>query len=183
MLMTIEVIKAPVARMEGKYQKMDFMFLRDGKPQSRKLVAVGKTKDIFPILTNSKDGDVLDIEMEKDGDYWNWIKATPGVKAQVQAAAEGRPQQVGRTGNTYETPEERARKQVYITRHGSVNTATEFLVAQGKKFTIGEVFDIADLISSYVFSTNGAQTIDEAGLENAAVEAAGGDELKDDIPF
>lgn len=176
--MQIVLLKVPVPKLDGKYQKMDVLFERDGKPNKRKVVAIGKSKDIFPVLTSGKEGDVFDIDLEKEdgSEFWNWVGARLAVLS--AATSEVKAAYVA-SKNTYETPEERARKQVYITRHGALNTAVEYLTAQGKKFSEKEVMDTASLFASFVFQTNGQQTIDEVALELNQDEP----QFKDDIPF
>jgi hypothetical protein len=120
--MQIEIVKVGKPYKEGKWGKLDIEYIRDGKNVSRKLAAVGKTADVVKVLANATSGEHYEIEVEKNGEYYNWNVATkvenvaPEKKTSYQAAK-----------STYETPEERARKQVYIARQSSLATATNLL--------------------------------------------------------
>jgi hypothetical protein len=179
--MQIEITDVGPAKKDGNYVKMQLGYVRDGKNNSRTLVAVGKTTEVVKELAaNAKPGDIYEIELEKSKDdkFWNWIGATKEEK-QVKAEAAKTSYQ---TKSTYETPEERARKQVYIVRQSSIANAIEFLHCQGKKFSPEEVMDIARAFVSFVFATSGQITVDEVALGGDQDPNANVD-FKDDIPF
>ena len=75
------------------------------------------------------------------------ISSVPGVERPVQ------PQRaVNRvTGSTYETPEERAKKQVVIVRQSSVSNAIALLVATNKEgFDANHVVEVAEVFEKFV---------------------------------
>jgi len=170
--MQIEVSSVSPVRIEGKFPKMDINYVRDGKNNNRTLAGVGKTKEVITSLSKAVPGDTYDIVLEKSADdkFWNWISAE---KTNKEAAVASPTKSSYQTKSTYETPEERARKQVYIIRQSSLSNAIEYLTAQQKKYELKEVLCIAETFVSFVFQTEGQATVDEVGLED----------LKDDIPF
>lgn len=54
------------------------------------------------------------------------------------------------TGSTYETAEERAKKQVVIVRQTSIDYAMKFLIAAGKEVTLDAVLDTAKEFEKHV---------------------------------
>ena len=181
--MQIQISSVSPVRVEGKFPKIDIKYFRDGKSTERTLAGVGKTKDVINILKEAKENDIYDIELEKKGEYYNWVGAT---KAVAQAAAE-QAKSSYQTKSTYETPEERAKKQVYIVRQSSITNAIEYLNDQSKKFSVSEVLDVAEQFVQFVF--NGREVAEEnVKMERATKLAEKGmatveDEFKDDNPF
>lgn len=177
MEMQIEVSKVSPVRMEGKYAKMDVHFIREGKSSNRTIAGVGKSKDVLNVLKEANPGDLYDIELVKSADdkYWNWEGAKKAEK-QVEAAAAKTSYQ---TKSTYETPEERAKKQVYIIRQSSLSNAIEYLTAQGKKYSPAEVFDHAQNFVDFVFQTERMDRV--AKIAEKAAERV--EDMQDDIPF
>lgn len=105
-------------------------------------------------LSNMKPGDPFTMVKEKEGEFWN-VKdliigdATPMTTTNTKpTGANPAPK------SNYETPEERAKKQVYIVRQSSLSTATGLLTLQGKKTaTKEEVVTLAKFFEAYVFDT------------------------------
>jgi hypothetical protein len=63
--------------------------------------------------------------------------------------------------STYETHEERARRQVYIIRQSSLSTAVAYLTLTGKtKSTPEEVIKVADQFANYVLDSSLKAIID-----------------------
>lgn len=104
-------------------------------------------------LSNLKAGDSFTMEMEKKGDFWNVNSILPNVKTEaVQKQYVGASAATPSPKSTYETPEERAKKQVYIVRQSSISAAVDMLAANGgKKTTAKEVIEVAKEFEAYVF--------------------------------
>jgi|SRR5687768_4606016 len=118
-----------------------------------------------PVLNNQlkeiKNGDDITIVMEKEGEFWN-------VKSVHKGGMEPAPVQNGNgkaanasPRSTYETPEERAKKQVLIVRQSSVTSAIAFSATQKTPLNIDDVLGIAERISAFVFDTE----FDDGSLE------------------
>lgn len=167
MKMTIELVDVGQLRRDGKFEKMSLTYIRDGKKTERKLVAINKTKECIQKLQQMKAGDVVEIDMEKEGDFWNWQDAT---KVEPVKAADVKSNSYQRQ-STYETPEERATKQVYIIKQSSITNAINMLIALKVEPTFERVTHLANQLVDYVLGTFDGQ-------EEKVI-----DDIKDDIPF
>ena len=166
---------------KGSYQvaAVSYKDLTNGGKVNIKQVMSFTNKEVFETLVVAKATDVYDVEMVKGEKYWDWTKVTKGV-----AVAPGVTTSVARqsaSGSTstnsrgYETPEERAKKQIYIVRQSSLGNAIATLTV-GRKSEIkpNEVIELAKQYESYVFST----------AEDVVAKDVGGiEELEEDLPF
>ena len=110
-------------------------------------------------LSELKSGDDITMVLEKEGDFWNLKEVVKGMVDNGPAAVTGNG--AGRNGaaanvsprSTYETPEERAKKQVLIVRQSSVSSAIAYSATLKTPLVIGEVLKIADQITAFVFDS------------------------------
>ena len=162
--MLIEITSVTAPFKDGAYFKMELAFVRDGKAQTRKLVAFPSSKVLFDTLKEAKAKEVYEIDLEKDekSGFWNWKKATRVDSSSPSA----KPSAMASVKSTYETPEERARKQVYIVRQSSISSAIALLGSKAKK---EEILTLAEEFAGFVFQSNGNQPV--------------GEDFKDDIPY
>lgn len=136
MKFTIKILKIEVTSKAGAngktIQTMEVSYnnLDSGKIESRKLTLF-YNKVVCNALANAKMDDQYTITSEKEGEYWVWKEA-------VQAAPGGQPSVPGEPAkapytpaakSTYETPEERARRQVLIVRQSALAQAVALLTA------------------------------------------------------
>lgn len=132
--MKIQVIKVELEQTP-KYTMANITFknLSFGKVESKKLPSF-KNPDVYNYLSKAVDGDVFEVETVKDGQYWQWIKVTKVGAGETAAAAPSAPAAAsGQTYRpTYETPEERAKRQVYIVRQSSIANAIALLAVGSK---------------------------------------------------
>ena len=133
-------------------------------------------KDVFNALKKAEPGEVYTVSREKDAKgYWQWVSITEGEDAQPaasQAPSKGTTATAS-PKSTYETPEERAKKQVYIVRQSSITAAITILKTDKKSPTVEEVLDIAKKFEQYVFGIT----------MKAPVEIDTQDFDEDDIPM
>lgn len=96
-------------------------------------------------------------EAVKENDFWNWKSVTAIGATSGNAGTHAEPttsRAVSSPKSTYETPEERAKKQVYIVRQSSFSSALTYLNAvAGNNFTLKDTIETAKQIESYVFGT------------------------------
>lgn len=158
MSFNIEIIKVNVSS-QGKFRKavVDHK-TSDGKVDSKQLVSFGAGKAAFDTLSQAQQGDQFEIESkkvknEKDGkEYWTWIAASPAGKANGASPAKTTSPAVR---SSYETPGERAARQVYIVRQNSVANAIAYFAEQaGPQFTVEDVIAVAKQFEAYVFSNS-----------------------------
>jgi hypothetical protein len=144
------------------YQQLEVAFKNNtfGKVESKKLMPFGAQKAAFDALANASVGSVFDITVVKnDAGYNDWtacVQAAPGSVAapspgSINNAAKPTAGNVTQVKSTYETPEERAKKQVYIIRQSSLSSAISILTPGAKSpIKLSEVTDVADELFAWV---------------------------------
>ena len=131
-ILSVQSITAQGAK--GPYQTLEVAFKNNtfGKVESKKVMPFGAQKAVFDALANAQTGSTFDITVVKnDKGYNDWTaakQAAPGsVAAQGSINSAGNAKATGgnvtQVKSTYETPEERAKKQVYIVRQSSLSAA------------------------------------------------------------
>jgi len=137
--------------------------LNTGKPDGKKLVDI-YAKSVWPQLLAAKEGEVYEVEREKNAKgYWEWKSVTLSAAAATDAAPQtatspttsaARPANaVGKATErvgSWETPEERAVRQIYIVRQSSITAALKF-TENDKNQNIKSVLDVARQFEDYVF--------------------------------
>lgn len=108
-------------------------------------------------------GDTFMLEKEKQGDFWNVmsINKTEGMEVSKvpdrasSPATQAASKPAGKVlGSTYETPEERAKKQVYIVRQSSITAALSyFTLNKTAKASTEDILAIAKQFERYVFAS------------------------------
>ena len=176
---TIEVIAEPsitkVNNSKGGYRSLEVPFKDNGKVSGKKINDIYQ-KDIFDSVASFKRGDRVEVGLEKeegsDGrEYWQWRqvrKLDAGTSADASPAQGGVSTDVGSgpvndretsavpakgrvTGSNYETPEERALKQVLIVRQSSIEQANKYLSSVGAVYTLPILLENAERIAEWVF--------------------------------
>lgn len=148
---------------KGSYQQIEVVYKNltyGNKVESKRIMSFGAGKSSFETLATAQQGDIFDVVVVKnEKGYLDWTSMTKGN------ADSGAPQQstAGQSpaGNatpartsTYETPEERAKKQVYIIRQSSIGSAISALACGAKSPPkVGEVLEYAKQLEAYVFGT------------------------------
>jgi len=155
-------IKLKVLNVEvtdsGKYKMAEVTYknLGEDKTETRKIPSF-KNPDVFKTLVNAKAGDVFTVEAVKDGQYWVWSRigtggdglAETGSRVSGTGAASQSPR------STYETPEERAKRQVLIVRQSAISSAISLLASGAKSpAKVDEVLAVAKQFEKYVFGTD-----------------------------
>lgn len=113
-------------------------------------------------LANLKVGQQFDMEMIKEGEFWN-VKgilpagtAPPVADKDIPATGKTAPYQAPKS--TYATPEERAQTQVYIVRQSSLNQAVALCAANAPYFkkerTTAEIILFAKEFEAHVMGTS-----------------------------
>lgn len=172
--MQIEILKVDVTQAtntKGKsynVAEVAYKNLDNGKVEGKKIVDFAN-KEVFGILSGAKSGTVFfvtAVKNEKSG-YWDWAELTPASGAPASGPAKASPA----PKSNYETPEERAAKQVFIVRQSSVSSAIALLKTDKNVPKIEEVIDVAKVIENYVFG------------KEAKTAEPGFDDFEDDVPL
>lgn len=147
---------------KGKYSMAVVHYDQDGQSKEKKLMSF-TFPDVYKTLVNANVGDAYDIKTEKDGKFWNWVQATVVGGAGASASSNGTTTTTTTRGG-WETPEERAIKQVYIIRQSCLSTAATLLAGKGKA---SDVVEMAKHFEAYVHGVQ--EVLEEPKLEEGEV--------------
>jgi len=159
-ILNVSVATVPTAK--GSYQVADIAYKNNsfqGKVEGKKIMSFGATKNSFGVLSIAQPGDSFEIEVVKnDKGYNDWVSATKGGAATPAAAPNAASKAATASPRgTYETPEERAQRQVLIVRQSSLSSAASVLTAGVKTPPDADaVIALAKRFESYVFGTEAA---------------------------
>lgn len=185
--LVIEVLSSTVTTVptaKGSYQVCELAYKNrtfQNKVEGKKLMSFSE-KEAFATLQNANNGDVFTVTRVKDEKgYWKWSAATAGESAAASQTASDAPGKAPNwSGNpspksNYETPEERAHRQVMIVRQSSISSAVAMLTVNNKKhITVNEVIDAARMFEAFVMGKSFGP------IETAPAVESG---LDDEIPF
>lgn len=146
----------------GTYVMLDVAFknLSSGKTEGKKLVPFGDSEAVYKQFKDAKAGNQFDVTLEKQGQYWVWTKATSIAPGAVASSAASKATPVAKS--TYETPEERAKKQVYIVKQSSISNAVAILTVGAKTPpSLQSVLDLAQQLTSWVFTDTVPQSLQD----------------------
>lgn len=143
----------PYDFLEVSFKNMTFQ----EKAETKKVFPFG-SKEVFDTLKRATKGQVYSILREKDdAGYWQWIGIQEG-EVQMEVTEKGQPAKAVAGGvptkSTFETPDERAKKQVYIIKQSSIGYAIETLKTDKKNPTVDEVLTTAQLYVDWVMGVN-----------------------------
>ena len=172
--MLIQVISVgDIATKPGKkvpYSVFQLDYLTNGRAAKKQIMSF---TPVYKTLLASREGEEFEITTESNGEFTNWVTAeSKGVP--VKAPKEGPATSETTTAkgatafkSTYETPEERAKKQVYIVRQSCLAQAVAYYAAAGKDTAAGtsveDVLDVAKQFEEYVF--NGVENVTNEQVE------------------
>ena len=161
--MQIEVIKVDVEN-KGKYRVATVAYKGpEGKIEGKKVMSFGAGKPAFEVLVQAQPGDKFDVKSEKIDGYWNWTAADSAGKATEESRDRGNAHGTKVSPRTtYETPEERAQKQVYIVRQSSISNALALLMHNSPKAPIDThtVKSVARELVEFVLGQESLQDIE-----------------------
>ena len=126
---------------------------------------------MFKAVCEAPPGTTAEVETEKnDAGFWEWTSFKRIQMTEQEKTPVGEPSKpaVAVAKSTYETPEERAKKQVYIIKQSSLANAIQYL-PEGS--SVADVVSIAQVFTDWVLNNE---------LPEAKVALA---DLPDDIHF
>lgn len=139
----ITITSVGEAVKQGKFFYVPLEYNDKGKDFKKKIMDFAN-KEIYATMKQAKVGEQYDIAVEKDNNgYWQW--KTASLVAANSAPAAGT-NSAGTVRSTYETPEERAVKQVLIVRQSCLAQAVALL---GNSL-IADVLDVAEQFADWV---------------------------------
>lgn len=154
---TIPTAKGSYQQLEVAYKNLTFQ----NKVEGKKLMSFGAGASAFTTLSVAQQGEVFDIETNKnDKGYIDWVSAIKSQAGLAQApqGTKSFPKETTTapiSRSTYETPEERKLKQQYIVRQSSISSAIELLSVGTKSgLKVDDVLDVARKFERFVFDDN-----------------------------
>jgi hypothetical protein len=168
----LNITKETKTSSTGKpYTVLDIAFKNNtfqGKVEGKKLMPFGANAGAFKALENAQGGTYEITVVKNEKGYNDWTAATPSEAGPALAAGQQQMNtyvpkaaapSTARPNGTFETPEERAKKQVSITRLATLNTAVAALTPGAKVALKKEdVLELAREFESYVFGIQDAKT-------------------------
>jgi ABC-type phosphate transport system substrate-binding protein len=136
---------------KGKYQMAEVVYKDDRLETKTKKLMSFTNPSTYATLKNAKNGEAYEItQIKNDKGFWDWTSAT---KADAAAAATGA-KSFTPTKSSYETTEERARRQVLIVKQSSLSAAIAHLNARADKdeYDISDVKAIAQELADWVLA-------------------------------
>lgn len=173
-VINIQSVSKPTAK--GSYIQLDVAYKRldNGKVEGKKIMSF-TNKAVFSALQAAGQGSQLTITSEKNENsgYWDWTAVeTAGTATESPQAASSQAKAYVAPKSTYETPEERAKRQVLIVRQSSLSAAIDTLKTDKKALDPNEVLALAASYVDWVFEKDQPDFVD-----------TGFDNMDDDVPL
>lgn len=148
----------------GSYQKADVAFKNltyGGKVEGKVVTSFGAQEASFKVLATAQPTDVYDVTVVKnDKGYNDWTNMTKGTAgsdtappAQGRSTAGSPNAPAPARNSSFETPEERAKRQVFIIRQSSISSAVAALsVGVKAPPNVEDVIKYAQHLAAFVVS-------------------------------
>ena len=167
-ILSVDIKTKPNSR-GGTYQDAEVAFKNNtyqGKVEGKSVRSFGAQEAAFKVLATAQPGETYDVTVVKNDKGFNdWTALQKAGVAQATSVSvpftAGGKAATAAPKSTYETPEERAKKQVYIIRQSSVSAAIGCL-SVGAKASLKDVdvIALARQFEAYVLGT-GATGFDD----------------------
>lgn len=165
--MKISIISIDVTTKQSKagkpYQNAEVIYknLDSGKVENKN---VNQYQGVFKKVAESGAGQVFSITSEKnDGGFWEWKTFERSTADATPATNTPTPVATSKAGGTWETPEERAKKQVYIVKQSSLSNALSTLSMGAKTTPTKEaVIELAQFYTDWVFADKKQDIFEQA---------------------
>jgi hypothetical protein len=155
----VEVNIEEVRNGKNKYDKAAVVYSFNGQNRTQNIMSFSNP-GIFAKVRTMKPGEEYNVEVTKNDKGFNqWASVESTTSAAADAGVSVKAGAVGsaRTNvSTYETPEERKVKQLYIIRQSSISNAIEYCKQQdgaGQGFKVNEILDVAQQFVDFVYQT------------------------------
>ncbi len=170
-ILSVDIKIVPTAK--GSFQAAEVAYKNitfQGKIEGKKVVSFGATAGSFKTLTTAQSGEIYEVETTKNNaGYLDWTSltkaglSTEGQTGAAPAATINKGTASTPVRSTYETPEERAAKQVYIIRQSSLSCAVSTLSVGAKVLKPDDVIALATKYVNFVMGVKdkGASGFDD----------------------
>jgi len=139
---------------KGSYQQLEVTFknLTFNKTESKKIMSFGANAGAFKVLAEAQSGQVYEVTVVKNAQGYNdWTSVVPSTGEATTASAPANKSAAPAARSTYETPEERAQRQILIVRQSCLNVSCNTLAVGAKSLKPEEVIAVAKQYENYVF--------------------------------
>ena len=160
-----EVNKEFKTKGKGKWSELQVTYTDNGKNFQKKILSF-QNPAVFEALQDAKQGDIYDVTVTKDGEYYNWSSAKKVDKDAASNAAPAAPSSGRVLGSNYETADERRLKQLYIIKQSSISNAIEFAkmrTPEEEPYTPGDIPTLAQQFVDFVYGVE--EIVDESTHE------------------
>ena len=111
-----EVTNEFVKKGANGYNKLTVVYSANGKNSSKFLMSFTNPA-VFNTMKDATSGSSWEVEVKKNGEYWDWVAVKPAGSEPAAAKAPGASVSTGKVlGSQYETAEERKQRQLMIVR-------------------------------------------------------------------
>lgn len=149
-----EVTVENIKKGRNQYSVANVNYSYNGETRSKKILSFANP-EVFKLIQEFPTGSELEVEITKnDQGYDQWAKVVKSGDVKP-AATSGRV-----TGSNYETPDERAKRQVLIVRQSSLAQAITYHGSASTGATKEEILDTAQEFADWVFDTDPAPTLE-----------------------
>lgn len=128
---------------EKNYFYVPVVYDEDGKEVSKKIFSF--QEKAYNVVKSAKEGETFDVTLEKNKNgYWEWSSVEKaGNAGETPKVAPGR-------AGTFETSEERARRQILIVRQSSIAQAVAYFNGAVVPPELERVLDVAAQFEAWV---------------------------------
>jgi len=153
--------KSATAKTGKAYQLYEVAYRNNSFEDKLESAKINQYSGVFSKVAGMKPGEKYVITKEKnEGGFWQWedvVALAPGaefITSSVPGATPGKASAGFTPGkSTYETPEERAKKQVYIVKQSSLTNALKFAKLNEEKPDVAGLITVAQQFTDWVFSS------------------------------
>lgn len=139
------------------YYKMVVSYSYQGNSKTQTIMSFANPS-VYDAIKKAKQGETLEVTLTSDGKYTNWASATvvagtlPNPNPEGSVASFKAPA----ARSTYETPEERALKQVLIVKQSCLSQAAAYASLRKDGYpSVEEHLNLAQQFVDWVFSAQG----------------------------
>lgn len=149
-----------VIKGKSRYSKATVAYSFNGEARTQSVMSFSNPAVYAAISKPEIIGTEVEVTVTKnDGGYNQWSgigeagTSSPDTSPRAESTGTAAPTRV--TGSNYETPAERAQKQVYIVKQSSITAALSFLKdSTPNNFTQDDVIKTAQVFVDFVFDTD-----------------------------
>lgn len=157
--MQIQVIATSVETKptaKGSYQQLEVTYKNlsyQGKTESKKIMSFGANASAFKALVDAQPGSTWEITVVKNAQGYNdWTSVSASAGEAASSAPKSGTGSAAPQRSAYETPEERAQRQVYIIRQSSLSAAVATLSVGAKAVRPDDVIKLATDYTDFVLN-------------------------------